>query len=129
MLTVEMAAKLTAAGLTTGYTVARGQLLSTPDKQIALYETGGTSPDVAFGGDTVDNPGLQIVVRGEAQDYDGPRETIEAIYQAILSWGAFTQSDTRYLNVTPLQAPFVRNRDGNQRIEFAFNVLVSKELS
>lgn len=130
MLTVEFAARLTAQSLTTGYTVTRGILPATPDKVIAVYETGGSGPSLATGaGNTVENPNVQVVVRGVAHDYDGPRLAVERIYQAALGWGAFTQSSVRYLSVTPLAAPFVRNRDENGRVEWAVNFAVEKELS
>lgn len=130
MLSSEFTSRLTSLGLTTGYTVRRGLLPPDPDKVIAAFETGGSGPFIAFGGATTENPNLQLVVRGAPRDSDGPRTTIEAIYQATMLWGAFTASNgTRYLGVMPLQAPFVRQRDVNERVEWAVNFAIEKELS
>lgn len=130
MLTAELATRLTAQSLTTGYTVTRGQLPSTPDKVIAIYETPGAGPSRDFSGNVVENPNALIVVRGVAQDYDAPRLTIEAIYQAVQNWGAFTVSSVRYLSITPLANPFVKNRsDADQRVEWGLNLTIEKELS
>jgi hypothetical protein len=129
VLSVEFGARLTAQGLTTGYTVMRGALPATPDKVIVVNETGGAGPSLTFGGGVVENPNVQVVVRGLPDDSDTPRLTVERIYQAAMNWGAFTQGGTRFLSVTPLAAPFPRDRDGNRRVEWAVNFAVEKELS
>jgi hypothetical protein len=130
VITGEVATKLTAASLTTGYEVLRGKMPSSPDKVIALFETGGAGPQFFLGAtDAIEEPSLQVRVRGAANDYDGPRLTIEAIFQALLAYGAFTVSSVRYLSFTPLQSPYPLRRDENQRVEWAVNFLVQKELS
>ncbi len=129
MLTGELRAKLIAASLTTGYDVLEGKMPHTPNKVIALTESGGTGPEKFLGGGTVEQPAVQVRVRGEADDYAGPRLTIERIYQTLDGYGAFTVSGTRYLTLTPLQSPFLLRRDDNARCEFAVNFLVEKELS
>lgn len=131
MLTVELAAKLAAAGLTTGYAVFRNKMPSSPDKVISINETGGTAPEMFQGmaGIGVDQPTVQIRVRSTAEDNDGPAATINAIYRAIASWGAFTQNGVRYVNVQPLQPPFPLRRGENERVEFAVNFFVQKEPS
>lgn len=131
MLTSELKTKIeaTTSLLTTGYTVFRGFLPATPDKAVALFESGGSGQSNAFGG-TVEQPGLQVIVRGAPDDYDVARLQIEKLYQALSGWGAFTVAGTRYLSFTPLQAPFpLGGKDGNQRQTFSVNFLVQKELS
>lgn len=130
MITSEVSAKLTAASLTTGYEVVRGKMPATPDKVIALTEGGGSGQQ-RFLGDTppIEEPTLQVLVRGAADDYDGPRLTIERIYQALSGYGGLTLSSVSYLSFTPLQPPFPLRRDNNQRVEFAVNFLVQKGLS
>lgn len=129
MLLDEMAARLVALGLTTGYAVSKGSLPATPDAAISLHETGGTATEIAFGGHAVEGATLQVVVRGQARDYATPRLVIERIYQSALSWGGFVAGGVRYMAVTPLQPPFPRHRDANERVEFACNFLVQKEPS
>lgn len=131
MMLTELAARFASEGLVAaGYTVMRGVLSDAPDKQIALFETGGSGPSLFLGGSTaVDQPALQVMVRGAAHDYDGPRLVVERLYQAMAGWGGFTASSVRYLGVTPLQAPFVLDRDASERVVFCFNALVQKEPS
>jgi hypothetical protein len=131
MLTSEISARLSSESLvTTGYTVVRGKVPATPDKVIVLRETGGAGPERFLGGSaSVEQPALQVIVRGAKHDYDGPRLQIEQIYQAAMGWGAFTASSVRYLGLTPLQAPTKLRDDENERVEFVVNFLVQKELS
>ncbi len=128
MLASDVSAKLTALGLTTGYVVIEGKMPHTPNKVIALTETGGSGADQFLGNAPIENPSMQLRVRGEADDYNGPRLVIERIFQALTQAGAFTQG-ARYLSFTPLQSPFLLKRDENVRCEFAVNFLIMKELS
>lgn len=132
MLLVEIAAKLAADGLVpSGYIVAKGKLPPTPDKVIVVYETGGLAPQRFFGDSTtVEMPGLQFVVRGAANDYEGPRLVIDAVFQATLGWGAFTADGVRYVGVDPQQSPFPFLRsDDNNRTLHAFNAIAMKEVA
>lgn len=131
MLLDETAARITAEGLlAAGYVLLQGALTPTPDKQVVLHETGGLAAARFFcGSATVDQPGLQLVVRGPARDYAGPRAQIETLYQALCDWGAFEASGVRYLGLSPQQAPFPMTRDENERVVFAVNFLVQKEWS
>lgn len=131
MITSEVSARLTAQSLiTTGFTVYRNVMPDTPDKVIALFETGGLGPETFLGtSTTVESPGLQIRVRGAKQDADTPRLQIERIYQAVISWGGFTQAGVKYLGFRALQAPFMMGRGENERVEWSVNFLVLKELS
>lgn len=131
MLSDEMATKITGAGLTTGYTVMRGRMQPDPDKLICLYDGPGAGPQFVLGVDGIafEEPTLQVRVRGEVGDYDGPHTTVNAIYKALAGYGAFTVGAVRYLSLTPLQAPFPLNRDGKDRVEWAVNFLVQKETS
>lgn len=131
MLLPEVHAKIVAQGwVDTGFVVVRGFLPSTPNTVIALYETGGLAPDrFLMGGVTVDRPAMQVVVRGAPNDYATPRLQMEKIYQGLIGLNAFTQDGTKYINFTPLQAPFLFDRDENERVKFAVNFLVWKEFS
>ena len=130
MLLDEMAARVTAEGLvSSGYALRRGVMPASPDQVIVLGETGGAGPEIAFDGGVVEQPGLQIRVRGAADDYESPRNAIEVLHQAIVGWGAFTSAGVRYLGLTALQSPFPLRRDENNRQEFSANYLVQKEPS
>lgn len=132
MLLVEIAAKLAAEGLVpSGYVVVKGKLPTSPDKVIAVYETGGLAPQRFFGNSqSIEMPGLQFVVRGAANDYEGPKVVIDAIFQATLDWGAFTASGVRYVGVDAQQSPFPFLRsDDNLRTLHAFNAIAMKEVA
>lgn len=130
MLLDEISARLTAQSLvTTGFIVREGALTDKQDKVIALYETGGTGPELFGASPPVERPGLQVVVRGAAHDAATPRAQIESIYQAMIGWGAFSSGGVRYLRLTALQAPFPLRVDENERRLYAVNFLVEKELS
>lgn len=130
MLTNEIQTRLEALGLIdSDFELYRGTVPAKPDNVVALFETGGTGQSDTFDGVTVDQPGLMIVVRGQPHEYDIPRLQMEQLYQAICAWGAFTVDGVRYMNLSPLQAPFPRGRDENQRQEFGVNFLVMKGLS
>lgn len=130
MLLDEMVSRATAEGLVAaGYELRSGPMPASPDKVMVLRETGGAAPEVAFGGDVVEQPGLQLVVRGVPHDYEGPRAVIEAFHQAVLGWGAFVADGTRYLALIPLQSPFPLRVDANERQELAVNYLAQKEPS
>ncbi len=130
MLLPELKAKLVAEGLTTGYTVRDGLLPATPDLVIAINETGGSGPEQFGSSPSIEMPAVQVMVRGAAYDYATPRLQAERIYQALQDWGAWAADNgTRYLKITPLQAPFPFNRDDNTRVVFAVNFLIEKELS
>lgn len=132
MITADISARLTALSLvTTGFSVYRNYQPDNPDKIIAIMETPGASPDTFLGDtSTLENPIIQIVVRGAQGDADTPRTQAERIYQSMLNWGAFVAaSSIRYAGTQVLQGPFLLKRDANERIYWAFNVLFTKGLS
>lgn len=128
MLTAEVKAKLVAAGLTTGYEVLRNAMPATPNKVIALFDSGGFAPEHFMGASPIEEPGLQVRVRGEVKDSEGPDTTIKAIFAALIDYGAFEILGARYLGFTALQSPYLLRRDESQRVEFAVNFIVHKEL-
>lgn len=127
----EVMAKLVAAGLTTGYSVFVNTLPDQPDKAIALNEGGGFGGDTVFAhaGMSTERPTLQLLVRGVPDEHDVPRLKIEQLYQAIADWSAFVQDGARYMDVTPIQAPFPFRKDERERRIFAVNFNVTKEPS
>lgn len=111
-----------------------GSLPNEPHAIIALREYSAGSPDLGFGaprGVKFEYAGLQILVRGEPQDYDTPRTLIERLYLA----GALVQAKTlgtpgtRHLIWLPQQSPFVLERDPRNRWVMAVNFIVQKDPS
>jgi hypothetical protein len=102
-----------------------------PDVCAALYEYPGLSPVYTLGdaAPALERPRVQLAFRGAPRDYEGPRATAELAYQALAATANTSLSGTRYLEVTPLQPPFLLRRDELSRPVIGFNVQISKELS
>ncbi len=124
------AATISAADLTLGTNLFLGRRPDTPDTCVAIYETGGTAPEMQFGTSTlpgIETRGLQVITR--ALGYS----TAEALCTDV--WGALclvdneTLSGTRYLLADPVQSPFALERDSQNRMLHVVNFLVSREVS
>ena len=121
-----------ACSLTVGTSLFKGRMPEgAQDEAAALYEYGGMSSEYTFGtsGVTFERPRMQVVLRGEPNDYSGPRETAETAYRAMAAVGNQSLGSTRYMLLEPIQAPFFLKRDENSRFYIAFNVQAMKELS
>ena len=124
---------LAAEGLgTDGTDLFRARMPDAPDACGVVYETGGIAPDLGFGASTVrfESPALQVVFRGAAQDYDGPRAKAKTAWASLASVEAQALTGTTYNWIHPLQSPFpLGEPDEKQRLSIAFNVLVEKEIT
>lgn len=111
-----------------GYVVKTGYMPATPDKVIALYEYGGNPPEFGFSqaGLLYGRPGLNIKVRGAADDYVGPRAIMDAIWQDLPKIQATTLSGYSGLihMIRPTGSPTVFERDGNKRVVFNVNFIL-----
>lgn len=112
----------------TGYDVDCGYMSDDSDQRVTLYEYTGIRPDHGFGfpGLQFEYPGLQVVVRGAATDYAGPRAIIQAIFLDLPKLQATTVGGTVFKFVRPQQSPFFLKRDEKQRVWFAANFIVWK---
>lgn len=128
----EILAVIGAGGFgTSGSTLFGGALPPTPDACVAVKEYPGGPPIYFFGEAKpgIEQPRIQILARGAARDYSGPRLLIEQIYQSLAARGAFVQGTARYLDLEPLQPPYELGRDENERWVFGFNLRIWKGLS
>lgn len=111
-------------------TVVKGQLPDAPASCIAVLEYGGPPPDLGFGvaGIQYEYPALQLLFRGEPNDYASPRALAETVYQELAKVQAESigSPPVYYHFVKPQQAPFLLERDGQQRCVIAFNVVAEK---
>ena len=100
-----------------------------PDVATVLREYGGSAPDLRFGraAIAVEHLRVQVVCRGAADDYTGPRARAEKVYKALVAIQAATLSGVFYHGVYPQQAPFPIRRDQLGRWEIGFNVQIDKE--
>lgn len=129
----ELASYIEAEGHgTVGTDIFKSFMPATPDACVAVYETGGSSPDLGFGSTTVrfENPSVQILARGAAEDYTGPRTKAQSVWDSLVAVQAPQQlSGTSYNLIIPLQSPFPIGPDENKRQLISANFLIEKSPS
>lgn len=127
----DVAAYLVAKGLGTLNTdIFETFMPETPSVSIAVYETSGLASEKGFGvtGIQYEHPGIQIVFRGEPDDYAGPRTKAQTAHDELAKVQAgMSMGSTPYLWVDIQQAPFEMKRDGQRRVYIAFNIICEKE--
>ena len=127
----DVGAYLVAAGLglTVPATLRLGDLPATPNTVTCLREYPGVPPEAAFGSGLVamEHLRVQVVCRGEVDDYTTPRAKAEAIYKVLAACGVRVLSGTQYFGLFPLQSPAPLKRDALGRWEMSFNVQADKE--
>ena len=113
----------------TGYSVSRGEMPDKPDKMVTLQMYPGNAPMLGFGqaGLQYESPGLQMAVRGETTDYDGPMAVIDILYADLVTVQGEYLSGTRYQIIRANQQPFLLARDGKQRCVWAVNFICEKD--
>ena len=125
-----LAAQLT---LTKATDLFEGIMPPSPDACLSINDFPGAASTLGFGvttGVQLENPGLQVLTRGEAGDYDTPRNQAHNARQALAKVQGMTLSGTDYELIIPQQSPFILDRDDDdERIVFAFNCRVRKEPS
>lgn len=116
-------------------TITIGNMPASPDVMGTIFEYGGQSPDRQFGtsGIKYEKPAIQLVFRGVAFDYNGPRAKAEVAYRALaaIQPGALGGGVTTiYLQIDPQQAPHpIALIDANNRHKIGINFYATKELS
>jgi|WetSurSiteA1Bulk_404760.scaffolds.fasta_scaffold78569_2 hypothetical protein len=116
-------------------TIRIGFMPATPNVMGIINEYGGQAPEHRYGvaGVGYEKPSIQILFRGEPDDYSGPRAKAEIAYRALAAIppGALGAGvTTQYLTINPMQSPFpIRPIDDNRRHTIGFNCDLMKELS
>ena len=97
----------------------------------SVFETAGAAPTAGFGvqGIQHESPAVQIRFRGEAFDVEGPRVKAHTAYRLCMTQWGVVLSGTKYLTLKPMQSPYILERDGNNRVVWAFNAIAEKEPS
>lgn len=128
----ELEAFLLAAdiGLTSA-NLSRTKMPNKPDVMTTLYEYQGPPDEAGFGvaGIKTEHPRIQVVCRGEAEDYDTPRLQLERIRQAMATIQAQTLSGTQWEFVTSLGGVVPLADDTGDRPRIACNFQVDKDPS
>ncbi|MCG3776798.1 MAG: hypothetical protein JW395_3669 [Nitrospira sp.] len=113
-------------------TIIIGKMPASPDVMGAINEYGGQTPEGAFGvaGVKYEKPSLQIVFRGDPNDYAGPMAKARIAWAALAAVqpGVLTGASTTFLTIVPQQSPFSLGVDENKRFEIACNFYCTKEL-
>jgi hypothetical protein len=116
-------------------TITIGIMPATPDVMGCLQEYGGQSAERAFGvtGIKYENPAIQLLFRGAAFDYAGPRAKAEIAFKKLVEVqpGALCVGvTTEYLFIDPQQSPHpVAPVDANNRHYIGINFYIKKRLS
>lgn len=124
------AASIPTESLTLGTNLFLGRRPDTPDTCVALYETGGTAPELVFGTNSappIETRGLQVVARAAA--YSTSEALCTDVWVALCLIDNEVLGSTRYLFADPVQSPFALDRDDQDRMLHVVNFLVSREVT
>lgn len=119
----EIAARLIAqsvgvSGSTANWAVKKGWWSPSPDRAIAVFETGGKPNDQGQG--LIDRPTFQVRVRGPKGGASTARTKMAAVRTA-LEGGPLTLSSRYYVQITADTEPISLGSDTNQRPEYVMN--------
>lgn len=91
---------------------------------IALLETPGLPPERVHDGpgSSVDQPVIQVLVRGEPHGYEAARALSEDLYRTLDGLTNVTLQGTAYLWLLAMQPPFLLRWDEMARPVFVFQV-------
>jgi hypothetical protein len=114
-----------------------GSLPASPDIMGCVYEYPGQASERRLGvaGVGYEKPSIQVVFRGIADDYAGPRAKAETAYRALAAAqpGVIVSGSAVYLQIDPQQPPHPvglnGGKDENRRFEIGCNFYVTKEPS
>jgi|TARA_R110000824_G_scaffold1386_10_gene7084 hypothetical protein len=128
----EMGTRLaTAISGTLGTNVFQSMMPATPNVCAVVYETGGMPGIEVLGtaGITFEQPGVQLVFRGNVQDYESARTPAQTAFNNLKTIQSEDLSGTRYDLATMAQQPFSLGPDEQGRPRVAFNMILQKEVS
>ena len=129
MLLDEIAAYLEGQNVGTRATdLFTGFMPDTPDEVVVVYENPGMPPSRSHSDSpNLEHPQIGVWARGTVDgDYAGPRQKAQDAYNALVLIRNQTLSATLYLDVMPMQQPFLLERDDNKRAIIGFNAAVTK---
>ncbi len=111
-----------------GINIFLGQMPDGPDQCIALIEYPGAAPEYELNTYPAwENPKMQVTCRDTT--YAAARDKALDVWSTLVGVTNQSLGGTRYLAITPIQSPFLLQRDALARVEFAFNCEVSKLVS
>ncbi len=111
-----------------------GTFPASPNSIGAIFEYGGQAIEGLFGvvGVGYERPSLQVVFRGEPNDYEAPMSKARIAWAALagIQPGVIFSGSAKYLTVIPQQSPFSLGQDSATLCyKIACNFYIRKEPS
>lgn len=106
-----------------------------PDTSSVVNEYGGMKGHHTMGMDNsglpaISTPRIQVLCRGDKDDYLTPRENAYIIWKALLSIANLTINGTLYERIESIQSePFFLERDDTRRVFFVCNYQVYRSVT
>lgn len=118
-------------GLTLGADLFAQYLPDAPDLAMVIYEYAGEAPSWTHDGLGIayERPRIQVVARGNIEDYQSARTMAANAFQALVQVKNLVLAGVRYVVVEPLQSPFESHRDQKARPHVACNYRIEKVVS
>jgi hypothetical protein len=125
----DVAAYLATASPTLG-TIIKWRLPASPDAIVAVLDAGGTA-ESGFGSSGIvdEAPVVQILVRGARDDVSGPYAVIDRAYKWLAKASARTMNNNKYRMCSPVQKPFILNRDANGQYTWAVHYRCERRIA
>lgn len=79
-------------GGATGWSAFTSFLPTDPDKAVAVFETGGDTPEMAMGGTNYPKPTFQVRIRGESFEYETARQKAQDAINALHRYSVNNQT-------------------------------------
>lgn len=108
-----------------------GMMPASPNSIGVINTYGGLASERRFGvvGVGYEKPSIQIMFRGEPEDYASPMAKARIAYLALagIEPGTIMIGSAEYLTVNPQQPPYSLGKDNSLRYEIVFNIYITKE--
>ncbi len=109
---------------TTGWALAVSREPATPDQVVTIYDTGGQDPNAKW---LLDNPTVQVRVRGSPNDYPATYAKAIAVKDALLGLTPQTLDSIDYVGVWMVGDVIFIGYDELQRPRFTTNWQITRE--
>lgn len=111
-------------GASSGWSILGGRMTESPNTQIGLYDTGGFSPNPKW---ALDQPTVQVRVRGNVMDYLGAYAKALNIKNTLLGAATQTISGTIYKGILMEGDIIFAENDHKERPVFTLNFSLWRE--
>lgn len=109
---------------TKGVDIHQGMMTDEPDNGILIVEGGGLGAARTLDGRRILNPGITIIVRRQADQYNAGYELANLIYDAMLDLANTGIEGRPYIGANPLGDVSLLGRDERDRWKWSMNFVV-----